>query len=147
MNRENEREIEWECQKLLTLFCLYSDTRQYNKLVNLFTPDGVWYRLGEELRGHKKLRKALDARPLKALSRHVISNILVTAIDANHAESISYKSIYRHEEGEVLDKPVPLNGPKWVSVYTDKFFRTKDGWRITEKEGVTLFEREPVPEL
>ena len=127
MEREKELEIEWECQRILTQFCLYSDTRQYDKLVNLFTPDGVWYRLGEELRGHDKLRKALEARPLEALSRHVISNVLVTVIDEKHAESISYKSIYRHEEGEVLEKPVPLNGPKWVSVYTDSFLCTDGG--------------------
>ncbi len=145
MNRDEERAIEWECQRILTCFCLYSDTRQYDKLMNLFTPDGVWFRLGEELRGHEKLRKALEARPLEALSRHIISNVLVTVIDEDHAESVSYKSIYRHEAGETLDKPVPLNGPKWVSVYTDKFARTDDGWRITEKEGTTLFEREPVP--
>lgn len=145
MDRDEERAIEWECQRILTRFCLYGDTRQYDKWVNLFTPDGVWYRLGEELRGHEKLRTAMEARPTAALSRHVLTNVLVTVIDVDHAESVSYKSIYRHEEGETLDKPVPLNGPKWVSVYTDKLVRTDDGWRIQEKEGVTLFEREPAP--
>ncbi len=145
MDRKDERAIEWECQQILTRFCLYSDTRQYDKLVNLFTPNGVWHRLGEALAGHEMLRTALEARPLQALSRHVISNVLVTVIDADHAESISYKSIYRNEEGEFLEKPVPLNGPKWISVYTDSFLRTDEGWRITRKEGTTLFEREPVP--
>jgi hypothetical protein len=145
MDRNEERAIEWECQQILTRFCLYSDTRQYEKLVNLFTPDGVWHRLGEALAGHEMLRTAMEARPLDAMSRHVITNVLVTVIDADHAESISYKSIYRNEEGELLEKPVPLNGPKWVSVYADSFLRTDEGWRITRKEGTTLFEREPVP--
>ena len=145
MDRNDEQAIEWECQQILTRFCLYSDTRQYDKLINLFTPDGVWHRLGEALAGHEMLRTAMEARPLEALSRHVITNVLVTVIDADHAESISYKSIYRNEEGELLEKPVPLNGPKWVSVYADNFLRTDEGWRITRKEGTTLFEREPVP--
>ena len=145
MDRDEERAIEWECQRVLTQFCLYSDTRQYDKLVNLFTPDGVWHRLGEALAGHEMLRTAMEARPVEALSRHVVTNVLVTVIDADHADVISYKSIYRHEEGEMLAKPVPLNGPKWVSVYTDEMVRTDDGWRIKRKEGTTLFEREPVP--
>ena len=92
-----------------------------------------------------KCRTAMEARPVEALSRHVVTNVLVTVIDADHADVISYKSIYRHEEGEMLDKPVPLNGPKWVSVYADEMVRTDDGWRIKRKEGTTLFEREPVP--
>ena len=143
MNRDEERAIEWECQRILIRLCLYNDTRKFDELANLFTPDGVWLRLGEALEGRENIRKEMEARPAGVLVQQVLSNVLVTVIDADHAEAISYKSIYRHEEGETLDKPVALNGPKWVSVYTEKLDRTDEGWRIARKVGVTLFERDP----
>ncbi len=145
MERDEKRAIEWDCQRILTHFCLFNDRKQSDELANLFTTDGVWVRLGEALAGRENIRKAMEARPAEALHCHVLSNVFVTVIDANHAEISSYKSIYYDVAGEALEKPIPLNGPKWVSVYTDKFARTDDGWRIARMEGVTLFEREHVP--
>ena len=52
---------------------------------------------------------------IEALHSHVLSNVIVTVIDADHAEVISYKTIYYLVDGETLDLPVPLDGPKWVS--------------------------------
>ena len=142
MDRDEERAIEWECQRILTRFCLFNDCNQSDELANLFTTDGVWFRLGKALKGRESIRKAMESRPAEALHRHLLSNVLVTVIDADHAEVSSSKSIYYHDAGETLDKPVPLNGPKWVSAYTDSFVRSEDGWRIERMEGATLFERE-----
>jgi hypothetical protein len=144
MDRDEERAIEWECQRILTRFCLFNDCKQSDELAKLFTTDGVWFRLGEALVGREDIRKAIESRPVEALHRHVLSNMFVTVIDADHAEVSSYKSIYYHDAGETLNKPVPLNGPKWISAYIDSFVRTEDGWRIGRMEGATLFEREPV---
>ena len=145
MDRDEERKIEWECKRILTRLCLYNDTRNFDEMANLFTPDGVWFRLGEALIGRENIRKEMEARPAGVLVQQVLSNVLVTVIDADHAEAISYKSIYRHEEGEKLDKPVALDGPKWVSVYNESLVRLDEGWRIARKEGLTLFERDPAP--
>lgn len=145
MNRGEEQAIEWECQRILIQLCQFNDTRKFDELANLFTPDGVWIRLGEALIGREKIYQKMEERAAGALVHQVLSNVLITVIDADHADAISYKSIYRHEAGETLDKPVELNGPKWVSVYNEKLERTEEGWRIARKEGVTLFERDPVP--
>ena len=141
MEREEERAIEWECQRILTQFCLFNDRKQSDELANLFSPDGIWIRLGEALTGRAEIRLAMEARPAEALHSHVLSNVIVTVIDADHAEVISYKTIYYLVDGETLDLPVPLDGPKWVSAYSDQFVHTDDGWRIARMEGVTLFER------
>ena len=145
MNRDEERAIEWEVQRILIRLCHYNDTRQFEEMANLFTPDGVWYRLGDALVGRENIRKKMEARPAGVLVQQVLSNVIVTVVDADHAEAVSYKSIYRHEEGEKLDKPVALDGPKWVSVYNETLVRLNEGWRIARKEGVTLFERDPAP--
>ena len=141
MEREEERAIEWECQRIHTQFCLFNDRKQSADLANLFTPDGIWIRLGETLTGRAEIRKAMEARPAAALHSHVLSNVHVTVIDTDNAEVISYKTIYYLIDGETLAKPVPLDGPKWVSVYRDKFVRTNEGWRIARMGGVTLYER------
>jgi uncharacterized protein (TIGR02246 family) len=145
MDRDEERAIAWDCQRILTKFCLFNDGKRSDELANLFTPDGVWIRLGQSLTGRENIRKAMEARPATALHLHVLSNVIVTVTDADQAEVTSCKSIYYDAAGESLDKPIPLNGPKWVSVYTDKFMRTDEGWRIARMEGTTLFEREPAP--
>ncbi len=141
MERKEERAIEWECQQILIQFCLFNDRKQSEDLANLFSLDGTWIRLGEALTGRAEIRMAMEARPAAALHSHVLSNVNVAVIDADHAKVISYKTIYYLVDGETLDKPVPLDGPKWVSVYSDQFVRTDDGWRIARMEGVTLFER------
>jgi uncharacterized protein (TIGR02246 family) len=145
MDRDEKRAIAWECQRILTKFCLFNDRKQSDDLANLFTPDGVWLRLGKSLTGRENISKAMEARPATALHLHLLSNVFVMVTDADQAEVTSYKSIYYDAAGESLDKPIPLNGPKWVSVYTDKFVRTDEGWRIARMEGTTLFEGEPGP--
>jgi hypothetical protein len=144
MNRDEEHAIEWECQRVLTRFCLFNDCKQSDDLANLFTTDGVWFRLGAALVGRENIRRAVEARTANAFHRHILSNVIVTVIDADHAEVSSYKTIYYYDAGEALDKPVPLDGPKWVSAYTDSFVRSEDGWLIARMEGATLFEREPI---
>lgn len=144
MDTIEERVIEWECKRVLTQFCLYNDRKQSDELANLFTHDGVWFRLGKMLKGRSEIRKVLDSRPANAIHLHILSNVLVTVIDASHSEASSYKSIYYLETGEGQFGPTPLYGPKWVSVYRDRFVRTEEGWQIARMEGMTLYERDAI---
>ena len=46
MDREKERAIEWECQKVLRQYYQHVDRREFEKAVALFTPGrrlgGAW---------------------------------------------------------------------------------------------------------
>ncbi len=140
MDQNKERVIEWECTRVLKKFCLFNDRKQSNALAKLFTPDGVWIRLGITLKGRRAIREAMDHRPATAIHLHILSNVLVSVIDPHHAESSSYKTIYYLKAEKKLGKPLPLYGPTWVSIYQDEFLRTEEGWRISKMRGTTLYD-------
>ena len=61
MTRDEERAIEWECQKVLRLYYQHVDRHEFEKAVALFTPDVDWLGLGAPLKGREEILVALDA--------------------------------------------------------------------------------------
>jgi ketosteroid isomerase-like protein len=143
MDADAKRAIEWDCQQVLTRFINRLDARDYPALAKLFTADGQWFRPGGPARGPEGILAALQARPESGdlAIRHVISNIVVDVIDQDHAEAVTYLTVYRHEGARNGATPVPLTGPYMVGLSTNKLVRTADGWRIGEKRTTRIFER------
>ena len=79
------------------------------------------------------------------ISRHVCNNLLIDVIDEDHAESVVYLTLYRHDH----EKPkalAPLESPFMVGEYRDRFIRTPDGWRIAHREiAISFLRREDSP--
>ena len=136
MDDQTRREIEWECEKLSIAYARYVDYKEYDKFVQLFAPDGVLTLTGKPIVGHEKLIKSFDYRPDSLRSRHVLTNIYTHASDENHAEGISYLTLYRHpgEDIEGNDSgPRDITGPSAIGHYADKFIKTEDGWRFASR--------------
>lgn len=143
MDDQTRRAIEWDCQQVLIRFINDLDARDYEKLAALMAPDGQWFRPDGPARGPEGVLAACRARPAPSglIIRHVISNIVVDVIDADHAHAVTYLTVYRHEAAAAPQLPVPLAGPYMVGISTNKLARTPEGWRITEKRTTRLFER------
>ena len=84
MDRDREREIEWDCQKVRRQYYHHVDQREYDEAVLLFTPDIHWHVMRLDLHGRDAVRGAFGGLT-DATIRHVLTNTVVTVIDEAHA--------------------------------------------------------------
>jgi hypothetical protein len=127
--------IERECQRLVTAYCHYVDHGEAAKIAELFTDDGQWLSPDIKMIGKEKLRKGFAGRQANEarMSRHVCNNLLIDVIDEDNAEGVVYVTLYRYD-GEVGRKFSPMDEqPVMVGEYRDKFVRTDEGWRFSER--------------
>ena len=145
MDRNQERAIEWECQRILLQNLRHVDQREYELAANLYTPDAIWSVDGLTLNGRDAILEALYPALSKGTIRHVFSNTLVNVIDEDHAECRSYHSIYYTADGRIEDHegPLPFDGPHRVGDQAVNMVQTDEGWRIASLHSATVFRRNP----
>ena len=90
MTRDEERAIEWECQKLVRQYYYHVDHYEYEQAVALFTLDVDWLGLGVKLDGREEILEGLYGGLGAGTIRHVMTNIVVNVVDEDHAESRAY---------------------------------------------------------
>ena len=142
MNRDTARAIEWDCAQVVQKFYHCLDHKKYDEMVDLFAEDGAWVRLGKQLKGRETIRKAMRERE-SWLTAHLVSNLHVTVIDADHAETMQYITLYRHEGVDTGDavtaQPVVL--PLAVLRHRDKLVRERGAWKIQNKSSQQIMMR------
>ena len=145
MNSEQARGIEWDCQKLVRQYYQHVDLREFDQAFALFTEDVDWYSMGVHLLGRDEILKALKPALGKGTIRHVVTNMVVSVIDDDHAESDFYHTIYYQAEGEfeTYDGPIPFEGPHRTHDQHDWYVRTNEGWRIAKRVSHMVFRRNP----
>ncbi len=126
------REIEWDCQKLILEFYGLLDEKRYDDLADLFAEDGVWVRLGHELVGPTGIKRAMAEREAW-LTMHLVSNLRIKVIDAAHAETIQYVTLYRQEGIDPNAGPPPVVMPLGLLRHTDKLVRVGGVWKFQRK--------------
>lgn len=132
MNRATEREIEWDCEKLLVRFMQSLDDRKYDLLASLFSEEGVWHRPGQRLKGPAMIYAALKDRPAKELRRHAVTNCIVSTQGEDKAEARSYFTVWAGDTDAAGTRPVTIKAPFRVGVATTRFVRVNHEWRIAE---------------
>ncbi len=123
---------------------------EYEQAVALFTPDVDWLSLGIKLDGYEEILEGLHGGLGAGTIRHVLTNIVVNVIDADHVKSRAYGTLYispdiRYDQH---DGPIAFDGPMQVVDGHDEFTRTDAGWRISKRRGEGIFKRnpdEPIP--
>jgi hypothetical protein len=136
MDSERRRIIEHECKNLSVAYARYIDFKEYEQFVELFALDGELKLAGGPIIGHENLKKAMARRSDTLRSRHVLTNIYINVMDEDHAEGISYLTLYRHEGGDHEsddEGPREITGPAAIGHYSDKFIRTDEGWRFASR--------------
>jgi hypothetical protein len=136
MNRDEARAIEWDCAQILIRFFNELDAWCYGDMVKLFAPDGVWHRQGRALRGAEAILAVLAQRSTTQTVRHVVTNVQVTALDADTAKSL-------HDTGEQATAPPVIRSPSLLLAVPGELTRTDEGWRISSLTMTRVFEFQP----
>ena len=125
-------EIEWQCNRLNDAFAFFLDRKEYQKVADLFTTDGVFLRNGVKLVGRQEIVAALSKRPANLVTRHVTTGAHFLSITVNRAEAVSCKrSYFGMLAGE---PPAGFKGDQVALLdFEDTFTLTDDGWRIAQR--------------
>lgn len=139
--------IERACARLVHDFARHADRGEYEKLAELFTPDGHFIRRGEIFNGRTAIADAVDAllqnrrsapkRPWWRV-RHFCSNVVIDVTAADRAVGSAYYAIYRYQ-GDPVEGVPPVTGPALIGDYADAFVLSPEGWRIASREIVPVF--------
>ena len=129
-----EHVIERECTKILMQCRRHGDMGEFEKAGALFTTD-VFFKSGdsEPIIGREENIAAMHANISDVFMRCVISNILVSVTDADHATATSYWIMYVHKKADMSATSVKSSAPNRFSESEDEFVRTDEGWRISRR--------------
>ena len=150
MDRNQERAIEWDCEKAVRKYYHHVDLREFDEAVALYTPDVLWEVLGVKLKGRDALLDGLHGALADGTIRHIVTNTLVNVVDESHTDVRFYLSIY-HTQGikvEDHDGPLPFEGPHRIMDQGDTMILTDEGWRTSYRWGKPIFRRDihqPIP--
>ena len=132
-NRIQEVSDHLEIQGLLTRYCTAIDSKQYDMLDTVFTPDAfIDYRSAGGISGKLPEIKAWLAKALGVfpMTQHYVTNFSIT-LDGDSARS---RCMFYNPMGLSLQE-----GRKGLELlffggyYNDKLVRTPEGWRISER--------------
>jgi hypothetical protein len=129
-DERQRREIEWDCTRLIHVYALRSDARQWREVADLFTEDGVLARPAapdDLIRGRAAILAAFEARPPR-ITRHVCANVVIEVDAANAARGSSAMLLYTSGTGAPL-----------IGGFEDRFVLTDAGWRFAERRGALSF--------
>lgn len=124
--------IEADLTQLISRFSHYIDSGKYQELALLFTEDGIFDRVGQVLNGRAAILQAMHNRHT-FLTRHMVSNILFTRIDAQEARATMYVANFVGHGGKT-ELPVGFALPQpAILEFDDTYRRTTGGWRIARR--------------
>jgi hypothetical protein len=124
--------IERACSKLIADYAYFADHGPREAFAALFTDEGVLSLPTGEARGRAAI--AANGLPPGLVSQHSMSNIRVQVLSADAAEGTSYLTLYMARRPDP-SRPgeTKIAAPTNVGVYTDRYVRTPEGWRIASR--------------
>jgi hypothetical protein len=137
MNDADRIAIEWECTKLINVYALRNDAGDWDSVAALYAQDGLMTRPSapdKPVVGREAILAGFKARPARA-GRHVVSNIVVDVESATQASGYSVILLFQGEAS--ADGGLPVRDPKGplVGYFKDRFTKTAEGWRFSERRG------------
>lgn len=133
--------IERMCARLVHGYARAADFGDHVAAASFFAEDGVLEMPGgRRFASRAAIRKRLEEQPRDQVSRHIITNLLVEAIDENRARGFCYLTIYRAARGDSAG-PLPSALPFAIGHYEDAFARVAGGWRFAARRLTFTFRR------
>ena len=126
MTDDERRAIEWECARLINLYANLNDEARWAEAAALYAEDGLMTRPtapDAPIVGREALLASFLARPPRT-SQHVVGNIVVEVESEYAAGAKSVILLFTGKEG-----------PPLIGSYRDRFARTHEGWRFSERRG------------
>jgi 3-phenylpropionate/cinnamic acid dioxygenase small subunit len=129
------------CTSLSIAFANAVDSRNYPRVLELFTEDAVLQRWDQDFVGREGIAGMLNARPVDVQTRHICSNIEISQQSANEANGITYFVFFRGVgDGS---QTLALGNPNLVGEYHDRYLFTDVGWRIAQRRIKLVFSDNP----
>ena len=128
--------VEMECERLILDFAHYSDTQNYEAMAALFVSDGVLVRpSAEALTGPVEILRSDAERSGSRITRHLCSNIRITAESDDNASGFTYALVFSANAGAAHEGNfgVAAEPRQLVGEFDDKFVKTPDGWRFKSR--------------
>ena len=135
---ESKLHDEADCTRLCIDFAYHLDARRYAGVLDLFTADGKFDRLGTVFGGRDEISRFLEGRPADVVTRHLCTNIRISVQSADEATGVCYVLFFSGKAGADARLPIPPSPPGVVE-YHDIFSRTAAGWRIRERRIAPVF--------
>lgn len=132
MDQSEQMLIEWQLTTLSQRFAYFLDNGEFDDLVAIFTPEGVFYRGGTPLRGHEAIRTAMRERP-PLTTRHLLTNFYFPEVTADSARGVVGSVVFH---GPVPDGEFPVQYATEhgrVLEFHDRYVHTSDGWRLESR--------------
>ena len=128
-----------ECTDLIFRFAERNDARDADALAAMFTQDGVFTRPtkpDEPYQGREAIRAGFRAKPATLLTRHIITNVVVTVASASEARAHSYIQLFTAKLEEGARLPVAADARSLIGEFNDVLVRDADGaWRFKTRTG------------
>lgn len=139
--------IEAECSRLPLLFARYADSGDHAALADLFTRDCVFARPFQPqypFHGRDKVQAIFRDRP-PILVRHIVTNVLVEAIDETRARGTNYLTML---SSHASTEPPQQAGGIYVGGFEDEYVLDGGKWRFASRHGmVALHQGGAVPDI
>ena len=140
MNAVNEQAghhwvAEQQCREVVVRAAVFVDARDYQAFAGLFTDDGVLERPGgTPVRGRAAILETYRLRPADRITRHLVTNIVVTSSGANSAHVKSYVLLWSGSEADAAGQfGRPAHERQVVGEFEDFMVETAIGWRISRR--------------
>ncbi|MEU6526120.1 nuclear transport factor 2 family protein [Streptomyces sp. NPDC046924] len=134
-----------ECTRLMTEYGRRIDHGRAVSVAELFTEDGAWRSPTIDAVGRDRLRAFFARRDALTdrVTRHVVTNIAVDVLDADHARGVSVAVELRGDRDDRdVDGLATDTRPAIVGDYEDEFVRVDGRWLFRERRVVVAFKRE-----
>lgn len=122
------------CERLMIEYCECVDTRNFQKLVTLFSRDGVLRRPDGEFNGQAAIAAFFDKLTTDPLV-HVCSNMLIDLDGPQSGKATSYVTVFR-SYGKNADGLPKLEAPYVVAKYLDRFTVEDGQWKIAVRDTI-----------
>lgn len=134
-------DIERACTRLVHRYALLADARDAAGAAALFTPEAVLEMPTGRFAGREAILRRLQEQPPEQISRHHLSNILIDAIDDEHARGSCYMALYRGT-ARADAKPIASDVPFVLGQYEDQYVRGAEGWLFARRRLTYTFRAE-----
>ncbi|WP_240636191.1 nuclear transport factor 2 family protein [Caldimonas tepidiphila] len=124
------------CRELVLQAALHVDANRPEQFAALFAEDGVLTRPNAQpLRGREAILAAYRQRPADRITRHLVTNTLVTLESDTEARAASYVLLWSGSaDAEPGAQGRPAHPRRMVGEFDDRFVLTAEGWRIARRE-------------
>ena len=127
-----------ELSRLNNAFAYFMDNGEFESMIELFTPDGVFDRAGIVHRGHEELRQGMRERP-KVTTRHLLTNFHLTSVGDDSAEAVVCAMVYHGPPSQAGEPVVYATDNGRVIEFHDKYTKTSVRWRISSRIARAIF--------